>query len=93
MHITAEIIGLCVVIILLNYIYNAEKPIKQYTAISGDLKGQTHTIEDWRKIAVELSKTVKNNTMHTRLKYGSDEDIIGLLYLNYGIDLIDADYK
>ena len=61
-----------------------------YTCKSGQFSGQTHNINDWRKIALELAKTVKNSTLNARLKYGTDEDLLGLLYTNFGVELWDA---
>ena len=68
---------------------NIETSEKLYTAKSGDFKGQTHNVKDWRKIAIEISRTTKNSKLSTQLKYCSDEDMIGLLYTNFGIDLFD----
>ena len=93
MH-TLIIIFLGGIIITINLLYiawqlnNKTPPI--YMATSGTLKGQTHTINDWRKIAIDLARTVKNSDLNTKIKYGTDEDIIGLLYINFGIELIDA---
>ena len=81
------------VVVGINAVYN--KWLKQnnqekfYRAISGDYKGQTHNIKDWRKIAVELSKTVKNSRLNAMAKHGTDEDIIGLLFINFGVELVD----
>ena len=61
-----------------------------YTCKSGQFSGQTHNINDWRKIALELAKTVKNSTLNARLKYGTDEDLLGLLYTNFGVELWDV---
>lgn len=62
---------------------------KLYRATTGDYKGQTHDIKDWRKIAIELSKNVKNSRLNAMAKHGSDEDIIGLLFINFGVELVD----
>ena len=64
-----------------------------YLAQSGDYRGQTHDIKDWRKIAIELARTTKNTRINAIAKHGTDEDIIGLLYINFGIELIDNGYS
>ena len=93
MNITLSIIGLGALVILINFVYIAhQKEAKTpplYTAKSGDYKGQTHDIKDWRKIAIELARTTKNSRINAIAKHGTDEDIIGLLYLNFGIELFD----
>lgn len=82
-------------VILVNACYiayildNRNQQEECYIATSGDYKGQTHTIKDWRRIAIELAKTTKNSKLNAMAKYGTDEDIIGLLYINFGVDLVD----
>ena len=86
-------LGLGFVIVLVNAIYISWQLDKRtptlYTCKSGDYKGQTHDIKDWRKIAIELAKNTKNSRINAITKHGTDEDIIGLLYINYGIELFD----
>lgn len=93
MNTTLTFIIIAVFIIAINLLYIAwqlkNKEPTYYKAVSGELKGQTHDIKDWRKIAVELTRTVKSSRLNTMAKYGTDEDIIGLLYINFGIELID----
>lgn len=88
-----KIFGLAFIIITVNAIYikwkTTEPKEAEYRCISGDYKGQTHNIKDWRKIAIELARTTKNSRINAIAKYGTDEDIIGLLYINYGIELLD----
>ena len=69
------------------------KEKRLYSCRNGDYKGQTHEIKDWRKIAIELAKTTKNSRLNAMAKYGTDEDIIGLLYINFGIELFDETSK
>ena len=93
MHYLAQF-ALCVIgIVLVNGLAIAytldERKEKQYMCISGNYKGQTHTLKDWRKIATELAKTVKSTKLNAQAKHGTDEDIIGLLYINFGIELVD----
>ena len=83
------ILGLCTIIVLLNLATNRTKTEQLYIATSGDYKGQTHNIKDWRKIAIELAKTTKNSKLNAMAKHGTDEDIIGLLYMNFGVELLD----
>ena len=95
----SNIIGLILllgfIILAVNAIYikylTEQKPnkINQLTCRSGDFKGQTHEIKDWRKIAIELAKNTKNSRLNAMAKYGTDEDVIGLLYLNFGVELFD----
>lgn len=93
MNATMQIIALGLLVLIVNAIYIShlceEKKDKLYTAKSGDYKGQTHNIKDWRKIAIELARTTKNSRINAIAKHGTDEDIIGLLYLNFGIELFD----
>lgn len=88
-----QMLGLALVIVLVNAYYIAWQLDKQkstlYTCKNGDYKGQTHDIKDWRKIAIELAKTTKNSRLNAIAKHGTDEDIIGLLYLNFGVELYD----
>lgn len=82
-------------IVLINALYiawtieNREKTEKLYYCENGDYRGQVHNIKDWRKIAIELSKTVKNSRLNAMAKHGTDEDVIGLLYLEFGVELCD----
>lgn len=55
----------------------------------GDYAGQVHDINDWRKIALDIAKSTKNSKLNAVAKYGTDDNVIGLLYLNYGIELYD----
>lgn len=93
MNVTMQIIGIGLIVLLINGIYIAhlceDKRETLYTAKSGDYKGQTHNIKDWRKIAIELARTTKNSRINAIAKHGTDEDIIGLLYLNFGVELFD----
>lgn len=94
MHYIAQF-GLCAIaIILINALAIAytldERKETKYLCISGDYKGKTYSINDWRKVAIELAKTVKNSTLTQQLKHGTDEDITGLLYINFGIELIET---
>lgn len=87
------IIGMVIIAINLSYqkhqqLKKKHEPLK-LRAVSGDFRGQTHDIKDWRKIAIELAKTTKNSRLSAMAKYGTDDDIIGLLYLNFGVELID----
>lgn len=82
------------IILAINAIYikylTEQKPNTPYLICrTGDYKGQSHTIKDWRKIAIELAKTTKNSRLNAMAKYGTDEDVIGLLYLNFGLELFD----
>lgn len=86
------------IILAVNAIYikhlTEQKPNKreQYlTCHTGDYRGQTHTIEDWRKIAIELAKTTKNSRLNAMAKHGSDDDVIGMLYINFGVELFDEE--
>jgi len=87
------IFGLALVIVLVNAYYIIrqldESTPSLYTCKNGDYKGQTHDIKDWRRIAVELARTTKNSRLNAIAKYGTDEDIIGLLYFNFGVELFD----
>ena len=87
---TVTILILAGVTVAVNLIYRLNTAEKQYTARSGDYKGQTHNIDDWRKIAIELARTTKNSRLNAMAKHGTTEDIIGLLYLNFGIELYDC---
>lgn len=82
-----------VLVIAVNAIYikwqMQERQDKLYRAMTGDYKGQTHNIKDWRKITIELAKNVKNSRLNAMAKHGTDEDIIGLLYINFGVELVD----
>lgn len=93
MHAIPQILGIGLIIILLNACaiayYIDERKEAQYLCTSGLYKGQTHTIKDWRKIAIELAKTVKSSKLNAQAKHGTDEDIIGLLFINFGIELVD----
>ena len=86
-------LALALIIVLVNAYYIAWQLDKGtpslYTCKAGDYKGQTHDIKDWRKIAIELAKTTKNSRLNAIAKHGTDEDIIGLLYLNFGVELYD----
>lgn len=83
------------IILAVNAIYikhlTEQKPnlVNRLTCFNGDFKGQTHNIKDWRKIAIELAKNTKNSRLNAMAKYGTDEDVIGLLYLNFGVELFD----
>lgn len=92
-----KIFGLAFIIIAVNALYIKWKITKskeqEMRCISGDYKGQTHKIEDWRKIAVELARTTKNSRINAIAKHGTDEDIIGLLYINFGIELVDNGFS
>lgn len=87
------IFALALVIVLINAFYITRQTEKStpplYTCTSGDYKGQTHDIKDWRKIAIELAKITKNSRLNAIAKHGTDEDIIGMLYLNFGVELFD----
>ena len=87
------ILGILVTIINIYYakwqIAQREKEGERLTAISGDYKGQTHNIDDWRKIAIDIAKCTKNSKLNAMAKYGTDEDVIGMLYVNFGVELID----
>lgn len=87
------IFGLALVIVVVNAYYIArqldEPAPLLYTCKNGDYKGQTHDIKDWRKIAVDLARTTKNSRLNAIAKHGTDEDIIGLLYFNFGVELFD----
>lgn len=89
MQITLLVFGLCSIIVLLNLATNRTKTEQLYIATSGDYKGQTHDIKDWRRIAIELAKNTKNSKLNAMAKHGTDEDIIGLLYVNFGVELVD----
>ncbi|MBO7731331.1 MAG: hypothetical protein J6S67_02210 [Methanobrevibacter sp.] len=95
MNITSIIFLLGFIILSVNTIYikylTEQKPNKTPYLIcrTGDYKGQSHTIKDWRKIAIELAKNTKNSRLNAMAKYGTDEDVIGLLYLNFGVELFD----
>ena len=89
MQTTLLVFGLCSIIVLLNLATNRTKTEQLYIATSGDYKGQTHNIKDWRKIAIELARTTKNSKLNAMAKHGSDECIIGLLYMNFGVELLD----
>lgn len=93
MNPTMQMLGIGLIIIFVNACaiayYIDEHRQQEYLCISGLYKGQTHTIKDWRKIALDLAKTVKRSELNAHLKYGTDEDIIGLLYLNFGVELIE----
>lgn len=88
-----QVVGLALIVVLVNAYYIAWQLDKRtpslYTCKNGDYKGQTHDIKDWRKIAIELAKTTKNSRLNAIAKHGTDEDIIGLLYLNFGVELYD----
>lgn len=88
-----QMLGLALIVVLVNAYYIAWQLDKQkttlYTCKTGDYKRQTHDIKDWRKIAIELAKTTKNSRLNAIAKHGTDEDIIGLLYLNFGVELYD----
>lgn len=83
------------IIIAINALYikyqTEQKPNKTPHLIcrTGDYKGQSHTIKDWRKIAIELAKNTKNSRLNAMAKYGTDEDVIGMLYINFGLELFD----
>ena len=88
------LIILCgLIIIIINTAYNNSKPNKNRTEYltchTGDFRGQTHDMKDWRKIAIELAKSTKNSRLNAMAKYGTDEDVIGMLYLNFGVELFD----
>lgn len=95
MNTTSIIFLLGFIIILINMLYikyqikRKEKHTQYLICRTGDYKGQTHTIDDWRKIAIELSKNTKNSRLNAMAKHGTDEDVIGLLYLNFGLELYD----
>jgi len=95
--VTFKILVIVFIIILINalhiiYQLNRKKSVL-YLARTGDYKGQTHKIEDWRKIAIELARTTKNSRVNAIAKHGTDEDIIGLLYINFGIELVDNGFS
>lgn len=86
------ILGLSFIIVLLNLANRKQNRTKTEHMLycdAGDFNGQYHNIDDWRKIALDLSKSVKNSKLNAMIKYGTDEDVIGLLYLNFGIELYD----
>ena len=83
------ILGICIIIVLLNLTTNRTKTEHLYIANSGDYKGQMHNIKDWRRIAIELAKNTKNSKLNAMAKHGTDEDVIGLLYMNFGVELLD----
>ena len=83
------VLGICTIIVILNLATNRTRTEQLYIAKSGDYKGQTHNIKDWRKIAIELARTTKNSKLNAMAKHGTDEDVIGLLYMNFGVELID----
>ena len=93
------ILVLCLIIVFINLTNNEyerhKETMKQleknalYTCKKGDYKGQTHDIKDWRKIAIELARTTKNSRINAIAKHGTDEDVIGLLYFNFGVELFD----
>ena len=93
MQYTLKLLLIAFIIITVNILYIKwqldRKRTKQYRAISGNYKGQAHEIKDWRKIAIELAKNTKNSRLNAMAKYGTDEDIIGLLYVNFGVELVD----
>lgn len=88
----ALIILCSLIITTINTLYN-RKPNKNRTEYltchTGDFRGQTHDMKDWRKIAIDLAKNTKNSRLNAMAKYGTDEDVIGLLYLNFGVELFD----
>lgn len=92
---TSIIFLLGFIIVAVNAIYikylaeQKQNTIKRFTCRSGDYKGQTYEIKDWRKIAIGLAKNTKNSRLNAMAKYGTDEDVIGLLYLNFGVELFD----
>lgn len=85
--------GLIIVTVNMLYIsYLMEKHDKKEQMLyceKGDYRGQLHTMTDWRKIAIELAKSVKNSRLNAMAKHGTDEDVIGLLYLEFGVELCD----
>lgn len=93
MHVMLTILFLAGLVVAVNALYiswNIERKRKKfYTCRNGDYKGQTHDIKDWRKIAIELAKNTKNSRINAIAKHGTDEDVIGLLYLSFGLELFD----
>lgn len=89
--IIACICGLIIVINLPRIIRQKDEAesVMLYECREGTLKG-IRPIKDWRKIAVDLARATKNSKLAMSAKYGTDEDVIGLLWLNFGIDLFDV---
>lgn len=87
------IIFLSLLVVLINGVYQYHRKQEPETTrlicYKGDYAGQIHTIDEWRQIALDISKTVKNSKLNAVAKYGSDENVIGQLYLSYGIELFD----
>lgn len=91
MQATLIIGGVALLIVLINLpriLSDKDDTATLYECREGTLKG-VRTIKDWRKIAVDLARTTKNSKLAMTAKYGTDEDVIGLLYLNFGVDLFD----
>lgn len=87
---TLIIIGIAVLIVLINIprMRQQDEPPTLYECREGTLKG-IRPIKDWRQIALDLARTTKNSNLAMSAKYGTDEDVIGLLYINYGVDLFE----
>lgn len=82
------IIAVLIVAINIPRMQHQDDPPTLYECREGSLRG-VRTINDWRKIAVDLARTTKNSKMYTTAKYATDEELIGLLYINYGVDLFE----
>lgn len=85
---TNLIIAVLIVAINVPRMKQQDEPPTLYECREGTLKG-VRPLKDWRKIAVDLARTTKNSKMYTTAKYGTDEELIGLLYINYGVDLFE----
>lgn len=65
-----------------------QKPQQEvYKSIDGLLKGETHTEEEWRKIALEIAKKQKDLGAQIELEHATGERLFGMIYLKTGIDL------
>ena len=80
------LLGVLVLLINIPRLKHEKSKEKLYACISGDFKGQVHDISTWRKIGQDLAQ---NKTIKIKIKYASDENLLGLLYINYGINLDD----
>ncbi len=58
-----------------------------YESIEGLLKGETHTADEWRKIALEIVKKQKDIEAQIELEHATGERLFGMIYLKTGIDL------
>ena len=63
---------------------------KVYESIDGLLKGEKHTEEEWRKIALEIVKKQKDLEAQIELEHATSERLLGMIFLKTGIDLKDA---